>query len=447
MTFVVRPFTFTDIIDAEVPGLGVYSDPVALEVIGSVGPDGNRYALRTQGVVSGISIGQIQISKDLGETWGVNSSGVEEAEIEDGDYLRIAVSPSALVNYREVLEVRLIDGNENLVATLTITTKAPTYEVTPFELGSMTVPPGGGAPIRSGHVAVSGPPRDYAIPVTTHFANTSGAVFKSSNGGDTWLPVSVLNPAVGAGDWVLVQLARAPEPGGVSTALLNIGGTKSSFTLLTEAPDEVPTPFEFAPVVDAERDAPYVSNAITVEGIPAGVNVPAAVDGGQYSISTDGGVTWTEWSSGVAVVQLGTQIRVRTISAVQYGGEVVATLDINGQVGAFSVTTKADSPAAPDPDPDPDPVPQPEVPTAVRLPLVARDGTPVQPRSGLIVVVRPHQASEGVLLADFNASVGVGGVLQMVGDLGSPGSTVAVTVSTPGGDLVAFDPMRPVEML
>jgi hypothetical protein len=83
---------------------------------------------------------------------------------------------------------------------------------------------------------------------------------------------------------------------------------------------------------------PVESNAITVTGItnPAAISIT----GGEYSVFTDDGGTWSAYSSTTpATVSLNNQVKVRQTSSSAYAATTDATLTIGGVSDTFSITT------------------------------------------------------------------------------------------------------------
>lgn len=100
----------------------------------------------------------------------------------------------------------------------------------------------------------------------------------------------------------------------------------------------------FTTQADAETDAPYTSNEVTVNGI-IGDSGAISVTNGTYSI--DGGA----FTATAGTVTNGQTVRVKTTSSANYSTAVEAKLTIGGGVIPYSVTTKSD-PFVPDTTPD-----------------------------------------------------------------------------------------------
>lgn len=126
--------------------------------------------------------------------------------------------------------------------------------------------------------------------------------------------------------------------------------TKTTFTTAAGV-DTTPTAFSFTAQNNVARGITVTSNAITVTGVDAGVDIPISVAGDtgtQYSVSTDGGSTYGGWTSADTVVRLNYRVRVRHTSSGEYSsggydGVRETFLTIGGVTGTFTSTTLADT--------------------------------------------------------------------------------------------------------
>ena len=102
--------------------------------------------------------------------------------------------------------------------------------------------------------------------------------------------------------------------------------------------DVIPDAFSFTSQIGVPLSTVVESNTITVTGI----NAPAAISitGGEYSVSSNGGGTWTPYSAtDPATVSLNDQVKVHQTTSSSYATTTTATLTIGGRSGTFSVTT------------------------------------------------------------------------------------------------------------
>lgn len=117
------------------------------------------------------------------------------------------------------------------------------------------------------------------------------------------------------------------------------------------AVDTTPTTFNFSAQTNVARSVMITSNAITVQGVDAGVDVVSSVSGdtgSQQSVSTDGGATWGGWSAADQNVRLNYRIRTRHTTSDQYSsggydGVRETTLTVGGVAAVFRSTTLADT--------------------------------------------------------------------------------------------------------
>ena len=133
------------------------------------------------------------------------------------------------------------------------------------------------------------------------------------------------------------------------------GTTQSVFKTVNfttdAAVDTTPTAFSFTAQTNVARSITVTSNAITVQGVDAGVDVPISVagdTGSQYSVSTDGGQAWGAWTATPTNVRLNYRVRVRHTTSSEYSsggydGVRETTLTIGGVSGTFTSTTLADT--------------------------------------------------------------------------------------------------------
>ena len=111
--------------------------------------------------------------------------------------------------------------------------------------------------------------------------------------------------------------------------------------------DTTPSAFAFTALTNVARNVPQTSNAITVQSVDTGVDVPVSVTGGEYSVSTDNGTTWSNWTETAGNVRLNHRVRARHTSSNEYSsggydGVRETTLTVGGVPAVFRSTTLAD---------------------------------------------------------------------------------------------------------
>lgn len=115
---------------------------------------------------------------------------------------------------------------------------------------------------------------------------------------------------------------------------LTVGSYSDSFDITTKS-DPDPDPFTFTPVVDAEISTMYVSDSIDVLGIDVPISI-SVVDG-EYELNNSG-----IWLSSDGIVELNDTVKVRRLSSPSYATAVSTTLNLNGVLGYFNITTKVE---------------------------------------------------------------------------------------------------------
>jgi hypothetical protein len=155
----------------------------------------------------------------------------------------------------------------------------------------------------------------------------------------SWLLAS----ADGNGDGIMGIPMRPGGPFAGFNANFSIPGLFSGLTLQNTCAgfvDTVPDPFSFTPVADAAFTTLYESDVIIVGGLGVGLSTTISITSGQYSVSTDGGVTWSPFSSTTpATVQNGHRVKVRGTSPSANNQTTTVALNIGGITGNFTIST------------------------------------------------------------------------------------------------------------
>jgi hypothetical protein len=201
-------------------------------------------------------------------------------------------------------------------STFTVTTGAQ-----PVLQGSFT-PVTGAAPSSiqtSNAISITG--TSIPVPISV----SSGSTY-SINGG----PFTSASGTVQPGDQVIAQTTAASTFNTTSSAIVNIGGLTSTYTVTTAAQ---PLPQAgFTPVTGSSVGALQTSNPITITSIttPAPISVSS---GAEYSIN--GGPL----TSVAGTVQPGDQVVVEIDAPSTYDSTATAVLTIGGVTSSFAVTT------------------------------------------------------------------------------------------------------------
>jgi hypothetical protein len=253
------------------------------------------------------------------------SSGAQYS-INGGAFTSVAgvVSPGAQVQVQLMAASGFSTADS---AVLTIGGVSSTFTVT---TGAQPVLQGGFTPVTGvapSSVQVSNPITVTGITAPTQVSIGGGAQYSINGAAFTSDP-----GVVQAGDQLTVQVTAPSTYNTTASAVLNIGGVTSTFTVTTGAQPVLQG--GFTPVTGAVPSSVQISNPITVTGITAPTQVSIS-GGAQYSIN--GGA----FTSDPGVVQAGDQLRVQLPAASSYSTADSAALTIGGVSSSFTVTTGA----------------------------------------------------------------------------------------------------------
>jgi len=189
--------------------------------------------------------------------------------------------------------------------------------------------------VESNVVVISG------LAVPSLISVSGGEYSVSTNGGSTWSAYSTTTPAtVANGNQVKVRQTSSAVPGGTTVATLTIGGVPGTFSVTTIA-DGTPDVFSFTSLNAVDTGSTYDSNIVTITGIDTPVAI--SVVGGEFSVSTDGGIHWSAWLSDPSTLTVNTLVQVRLIASPAALTTTTATLTVGGISGSFSITTNANT--------------------------------------------------------------------------------------------------------
>lgn len=121
-----------------------------------------------------------------------------------------------------------------------------------------------------------------------------------------------------------------------------IGQTATKTIIYQDGADNTPSAFTFTPAPNSPLEQWIVSNAITVQSVDPGLDIPVSITNGEYQVSTNGGTTWGAFTAANTNVQLNYQIRVRVFTADAYATPETATLTVGGVSANFVATTALD---------------------------------------------------------------------------------------------------------
>ena len=255
----------------------------------------------------------------------ISVSAGGQYSINGGPFTSVAgvVSPGAQV----IVQLAAASGySTSDSAVLTIGGVSSTFTVTtgaqPVLQGSFT-PVSGAAPSStqtSSVITVTG--TTMPVPITV----SSGSTY-SVNGGPFTSTAGTVQP----GDQVVVQTTAASTYNTTASAIVNIGGVTSTFTVTTAA--QPPQLAGFTPVTGSSVGVLQMSSPITVTGT---ASAPISVSsGGEYSIN--GG----PFTAAPGTVQPGDQVVVEISASSTYDSTATAVLTIGSMTSSFAVTTGA----------------------------------------------------------------------------------------------------------
>lgn len=122
--------------------------------------------------------------------------------------------------------------------------------------------------------------------------------------------------------------------------LMTADSGSSSLSLLFNDTDFTPGQFAFIDKGSVPFNTTLVSDPVTLSGMSGWSEL--SVSGGDYSVSADGGVTWSPWRSAPMVVTTGYMIRLRATSAASGGITVSVAAEVGGVSDSFDISTIAD---------------------------------------------------------------------------------------------------------
>lgn len=105
------------------------------------------------------------------------------------------------------------------------------------------------------------------------------------------------------------------------------------------AADTAPDAFSFTDVTDTARSVYVESEARTLTGITYDTTITIA--DGEYAISKNGGLAWTNWRTASGTYSMGDVIKVRHLTSADNETSTVTTLTVGGVDGTFTSTTAA----------------------------------------------------------------------------------------------------------
>lgn len=325
------------------------------------------------------------------------------------------VTSAGTVNNGDTVTVQLTSSSSNSMkrnATLTIGAISDTFSVTTTGVkmpDAFTFLDQTNAPLStlltSNAITVSGITSATPISITGGQYSVNGAAYRSDASN------------VNNGDTVTVQASSPASYSSTVNVLLNIGGTKDTFSITTKSV-ETPDAFTFLDQTNAPLSTLLTSNAITVTGVTSS---PVSITGGQYSVN--GGT----YVSSAGTVYNNDTITVQVTSPSTYSSTKNATLTIGGISDTFSVTTLNDT--TPDPFTFTD---QTNVPTSETIPSNAITVSGID-TAVPISITGGQYSINGWLYTDAAGTVELGDTVTVqVTSSGNTGTTTSATLTISG---------------
>jgi hypothetical protein len=277
--------------------------------------------------------GEYAISTDGGATWGAWTASA--GTINTNDMVKVRQTSSASPG--TTTTVQLAIPNAVGPGTFSVTTLGPVTTPTAFSFTSQT-----GVAIssyiESSSVTVAGINTPASI-----YISAGGEYAVSTDGGTSWSAYTATPATVANSNRVKLRLVSSSDPGVTTSTTLTIGGVSAAFVVTTGNP-VTPSLF-FTPVTNAPANTnmsgmPFyvTSNAIEVTA-ESTISVAGGITP-QYQVSSDGGVSWSTWSTiAPATVVTGNQVRVRVVPANTPFTTSTTNLNLGSTVASFSVTT------------------------------------------------------------------------------------------------------------
>jgi hypothetical protein len=297
-------------------GTGTNSVPTAFSFTPLVNVDPSSVQVSNSIIVANTDVPS-PISVSAGGQYSING----------GAFTSVAgvVSPGAQVTVQLAAASGYSTSNS---AVLTIGGVSSTFMVT---TGAQPVLQGSFAPVTG--AAPSSIQTSNAIVVTgttipVPISVTSGSAYSIDGGPFTSAPGTVQ-----PGDQVVVQTTAASTYNTTSSAIVNVGGIASTYTVTTAA--QPPQQAGFTPVTGSSVGVLQMSNPITITSITTAAPISVST-GAQYSIN--GG----PFTAVAGTVQPGDQVVVEIVAPSTYGSTATVILNIGSATSTFAVTTGAE---------------------------------------------------------------------------------------------------------
>ena len=278
---------------------------------------------------------------DAGQDVAVTITGGSYAINTGSGYSAFTTNPG-VIRLGQLIKVRLTTGSAysatttatlnigGVTADYAVTTRAADVTPNSFSFTAVT----GATPstaVDSGIITVAGVDAGQDLVITV-----AGGSYAINNG--SGFGAFTTNPGtVRLGYQVKTRVTSSINFSASTYSTVTIAGISANFTVNTRAADTTPTTFAFTQILSAAPSALYESNAITVAGVDAGIDIPISITGGDYLVNDGSG-----WGSAVNTagnVRLGYLVKVQVTSSSSVPATVTAAVTIGGVSASYAVST------------------------------------------------------------------------------------------------------------
>lgn len=295
-------------------------------------------AIEITGVTSGqnipvtVSGGEYAVSTDGGQSYGAWTTS--ETNVQLGYFVKLRATTSA--DYSASLSVTF---NANGVSdTWTITTLAADQTPDAFVFNDLLAQPVSTI-TESNEITVTG----ISTGISVSVAVTGGEYAISTDGGQSYGSWTSTAGQVSLNNRVKVRHSTSSSfTTQVSTTLTLAGVVSDVFTTTTQAQsiDSTPDAFTFNDLIGQELNTQLESNPVTVQGLEAGQNIAISINGGEYAISTDGGQTYSAFTSSAGTIANGSLLKLRITTSASFASRVNCVVTVGTYSVTWSVVTK-----------------------------------------------------------------------------------------------------------
>ncbi len=243
-----------------------------------------------------------------------NTKGVAVA----GDQIRLRVYSASQFNTTKTGYLSISDKSYHF----STTTRSASTSLSEFSFDALTQAPIDTL-VNSNLVTLSGFETSLPISIQNGEYSVAGGPFTTNNG------------TVAPGSSLRIRLRSAPTFNSQKLAIITVGSSSETFSVVTRPASTTTTPFSFPPSTGVERSILTVSSSVTLSGHETAV--PISVTGGEYSLN--GGA----FTAATGLAPVGASLRVRVLSSANFNTKVSVAMSVGGVDTSFDVTTRTGS--------------------------------------------------------------------------------------------------------